>query len=270
MKHRDSLMIEHYEALANQYSDAEHIMQQQGFCVFRQLFSKKEMASIKQICLDLFKQDYLQDIHNLRNVIRTDADGSLCVSGIEYISDLHPCFEAIKNDPRLSHIANSLLGTQAYAVKDKFITKLPGVAGFGLHRDADFYAPKLKLPRDSTIKAFIAIEAVTYENGPLVLYPGLQHAHLAAAKNDPRDIDPTAVNTAASITLEMNAGDVVIFSSLTPHKSFKNSSQGSRFSYLIDYISCDYAGLREQWQALRQKQFFEERKNRVTETLYFK
>jgi len=211
MKHGNLKMNVSYDVSPNNLHELNTTMQMKGFCVIRELFSKAYMQKIYETTSALLKRPEYQDLHNLRNVIRMRNDNSLCADGFEHVSDLDPYFTDINENPKLKQIINTILGSNACLMKEKLIVKRPGTMGFGLHRDCDYSNADVGIPNNSSIKTFIAIEAMTLNNGPLVLYPGLHQKQLTHAIEDPRDIDPKAVADAEPYILTMQSGDVAFF-----------------------------------------------------------
>lgn len=149
-------------------------------------------------------------------------------------------FAKIADDERLVATAASAIGEPATLFKDKLITKPPGTHGYGLHRDFAYWAD-LGIPADVFVTLFVVLDPCGAENGGIELFPARHTGELPADPNDPLDVDPRALEGAASVTPSLNAGDVLVFHGLTPHRSGPNRGAGPRRVYLPTYVSRRYA-----------------------------
>lgn len=101
-----------------------------------------------------------------------------------------------------------------------------------MHQDAAYWPDR---PPVGGLAAMLAIDPAGPDNGGLELVPG-RHDRLLTPEGEPADLDPSELPGVVSMTLD--AGDLVIFSLLTPHQSGPNRSSRQRralfFTYSVD------------------------------------
>jgi ectoine hydroxylase-related dioxygenase (phytanoyl-CoA dioxygenase family) len=141
----------------------------------------------------------------------------------------------------LTRIASAVLGSAAVFFKDKLISKGPGTFGYGPHQDFPYWT-QYRVPPHSLLTLMVALDPNDAENGAVELWPGRYDAPLTPDPNDPRDIDPRAVDPGQAVLIPLEAGDVLAFHSLIPHRSGPNRSSRYRRVYVPVYVSEQYAG----------------------------
>lgn len=161
-----------------------------------------------------------------------------------------------------------LLGPTVFQTWNQMITKKPGQAGtFGWHQDAYYGAYQAdgspgveRADSDFTagnITFWIAITRTTIDNGCLWVLPGrhreglLSHHWDKANKEWAGDYD-----TRDAVPAELEPGQMLVFTRLTPHSSGPNRSQTVRMGYQIGYG--DSVGIRDQVPFLRDGQRVED------------
>jgi Phytanoyl-CoA dioxygenase (PhyH) len=118
-------------------------------------------------------------------------------------------------------IASALLGEPAVLYKEKINYKLAGGAGYSAHQDAPAYRFV-----DMHISCMIAVDDARRDNGCLEV---VSAAHQAVLPTDGRScILAEVVERMDWQTVELDAGDVLWFHSLTPHRSGANMSSVDR------------------------------------------
>ena len=119
--------------------------------------------------------------------------------------------------------------------------KPPGAFGYGIHQDFTNWQ-ELPVPPELLLSVVVPIDPATEENGALQCYPGLHHEHLRPPEK-PTDIfnpkaglvDEGMLGDAQPELLEVQPGDLVLFSSLTPHCSGPNRSEMKRRTLFLSY-----------------------------------
>lgn len=121
----------------------------------------------------------------------------------------------------VSQIVSALMGEPALLYKEKINYKLSGGAGFSPHQDAPAY-PFI----ETSISCMIAIDESNVTNGCLEVVNG---QHQVLLPMDERGcIVEEWVTQHEWHPVEMEAGDVLIFHSHTPHRSGTNKSSRDR------------------------------------------
>jgi hypothetical protein len=140
----------------------------------------------------------------------------------------HFCASALFCD-----LAEDLLGPSVRLYWDQAVykTNADRAGEFLLHQDNG----RSYIEPQSYLTCWIALTDATPVNGCLWMLPGyhtlgmLEHDDTAAGL---RLALPGAVN---AVPVEARAGDVVVFSSLTPHRSGPNTSPSTRKAYVVQY-----------------------------------
>lgn len=143
------------------------------------------------------------------------------------VTDFSPLFRELAMDPRLEAIAERVLGGTPVRFKDRLILKSSGTAGYDLHRDWPYWE-FLGIPPDEFASLMLSVDATDAANGAIEVFPGLHRSELPAAADDPRDLDPSAVEGHPARLASTEAGDVLVLHPMAPHRSAPNLSGGSR------------------------------------------
>jgi ectoine hydroxylase-related dioxygenase (phytanoyl-CoA dioxygenase family) len=128
-----------------------------------------------------------------------------------------------------------LLGPNIWVRWDQAVEKGPYSGVFPWHQDNGY-----SRIADEHIQVWIALSKMTAQNGGLWLVPGshkrrLPHRkrrnHVAAVGSERYD-EPDA----PKVLIRAAEGDVVIFSSLTLHKTYENTTDEARWAYVAEYL----------------------------------
>ncbi len=143
------------------------------------------------------------------------------------MSDFSPTFRRFAENPRLLSIAAAVLGAKPVRFKDRLILKSAGTGGYGLHRDWPYWE-FLGIPPDEFVSVMLSVDACDESNGALEVFPGLHDAELPPAPDEPRDLDPKAVEDLAPEVVRTGTGDVLLLHPMAPHRSGPNRSSANR------------------------------------------
>lgn len=135
---------------------------------------------------------------------------------------------------RLVGMISDLLQSPAMIWSTKFWNKTPGQAEIPWHQ----HYHHMPVQPQISFTAWIAITEMTPENGCLELIPG---SHKTAypevespeGKSFEHMTDPDCVDESRSVRMEMDPGDVILFTEKTLHKSSVNTSDVPRLSLSI-------------------------------------
>jgi ectoine hydroxylase-related dioxygenase (phytanoyl-CoA dioxygenase family) len=217
-----------------------------GFAKVPAVFSSAEMDAVRDEFDRLFADPQILREDSLRSASRQSLVSGKVLDRLDPIIDLSPSMKALTRDPRILKAASAALGEPVLLFKDKAIMKPPGAYGYGVHQDYTNWQ-ELPVPAESLLSVLVAIDAGTAENGGLQVYPGLHHHHLRAPEK-PSDIfnpnagltDPSALEGIDPVLVQAQPGDLVLFSSLAPHFSGPNRSQGKRRSLFLSYSAARF------------------------------
>ncbi len=151
---------------------------------------------------------------------------------LDPVIDLSQPFNALAQDARLLAMTSRLLGGEAQLMKDKFIAKPPGTAGYAAHQDGAYW-PGMGLDIHRFLTAILFLDDSPAERGAIECAPG-HHARLLT--DTLADVDDGALGSFRAV--EAKAGDLLLLHALTPHRSGPNRSAAMRrtlmFSYGVD------------------------------------
>lgn len=218
--------------------------QRDGFVVLRGLFSAAETAAWQEESDRLLAQPWVSP-RNIRTPYRMN---SVIPERVDPIVDVSPLFNALVRDERLLGPVRALLGEEALLFKDKLILKAPGVDGYTMHQDWAWGWEPL-CPADKILSVSIQIDGADVSNGCIELFPGYHHKLLTPSgmQTNFRAEELAQIDLGTGLKMETQPGDVLIFHSLTPHQSGKNTASYSRRSLYLTYNGVSAGDVSDQY-----------------------
>jgi hypothetical protein len=222
------------------YLGAEHLDQYRhdGFLIMRRVFSGDAIQLLQQDADRLLQRSDLIDSANIRcrwqNHIET---GECRFDCFDPVIDLSEAFAGLARDQRIICAASAVYGEPACLFKDKLIFKPPGAAGYALHQD---YISWDSFP-ESFITVIVAIDSATANNGATEVFPGYHKLGCMSPRDGMyHELSTAQVDLPKGVTLDLDPGDIAMFSGFTPHRSGPNhSDQWRRMAYLSYNASSD-------------------------------
>lgn len=159
---------------------------------------------------------------------------------LDPVIDLSPTLRGLAVSPRVLSVVGQLLGDAAVLFKDKVIFKPAGTRGYAAHQDYAYWQ-WLPAPPDALLTVLVAIDPATAENGAVEFFPGL-HGRLLTPAGSPADVGQEQLVTAGQLA-STRPGDVVVFHSLTPHRSGANQTSSVRRQLYLSYAAAAYGDL---------------------------
>ena len=190
---------------------------------------------------DFVKKDFIsQIIHEIDNSQDTIKyfDNLNKLRRIEKLYNKGPYL--IKLHDKISKLLRNVFNKEFLIFKDKFNAKPPGGEGFFAHYDGVFEFINFNNEKkrgwyeygDFFISVLVAIDACNKENGALELGKSQNENFDQLYKNTKKNGTPALTAQIESKTLfnliNLDIGDMVIFSNTCPHRSKKNDSQKTR------------------------------------------
>jgi 2-aminoethylphosphonate dioxygenase len=232
-----------------QPSDLEQY-QRTGYVAVRGMFSPEEIAAWQRECDRLWsvvaalpQNGRIQH----RGVVGGESTTTIA-DRIDPLLDLSPTFAALTGDERIIGPTSSALGSGAALLKEKLITKRPGTMGYAAHQDYPYWE-WLGIPADELLTVLVAIDAADRENGALEVFPGMHRERIQPPPDNPLDTDETMLNPEAGEAIELDAGDILLFHSMVPHRSDANRSSRSRRALFLTYTTVRYPGAYQRYHA---------------------
>ena len=138
---------------------------------------------------------------------------------------------AFAANPLLAGIACDLLGPDVRLYWDQSVYKQPNNAEPVLwHQDNGytFVEPQ------SYLTCWVAISDATTDNGCVVVMPGVHHKGTLAHRSTPIGQECWG-DWSTAIEVPVSRGSVVVFTSLTPHTTKRNTTSEVRKAYILQY-----------------------------------
>lgn len=218
-----------------------------GYTVIRGAYGDDEVAAYREECDRLWSLDGLDDDLNLRTEFRRAADGHYVFDRIDPVLDISPKLTEAAKHPVLMNALSVILGGSAEILKCKLIQKDPGVSGYIPHQDF-LYWRWLEEHPDLLCTAVINLYPSDERSGGIGFYRG---GHQELVQGPPGDLDgdcdPELLDASTIVFPALNAGDALIFHSLTPHYSGRNDSEVPRTVLLPSYCVTDDADLYQRY-----------------------
>jgi ectoine hydroxylase-related dioxygenase (phytanoyl-CoA dioxygenase family) len=228
-----------------------------GFLVLRQVFSSGEIAALEAEAGRLFARKDLIDSDNIRCRWQNHADTGECrFDCFDPVIDLSPVFEKLARDGRIIGPVSALCGERACLFKDKLIFKPPGATGYALHQD---YISWESFP-ESFVTVIVAIDPADASNGATEVFPGYHRLGCMSPHDGVyHELTAAQVDLAKGVPLDLEPGDMAVFSGFTPHRSGPNrSDQWRRLAYL-SYNACSDGGEQREQHYAEFKEWLMER-----------
>ncbi len=204
---------------------------ERGFFVLDGAFGGDELARVVDE-LDRFdaKVDSYLDRKGLERLSITEK-GAITFAPL--LTKASPVLVEFTRHPVLIGLARDLLGPDVNLYWDQSVYKKPEKPRrFPWHQDTGY---KVTLPQDY-LTCWIAVSDATIDNGCPVVAPGVHRAGtLAHDYIDPLGWECFDEPPVEPVTAAVDAGGIVVFSSLTPHLTGPNRTNDVRKAYIVQY-----------------------------------
>jgi len=219
-----------------------------GFVKLAGLFSSTEVHEFQKEADRLLQRTDLIDNANIRCRWQNHVETGECrFDCFDPMIDLSPTFENLARDARILNAVSALYGERACLFKDKLIFKPPGATGYALHQD---YISWKSFP-ESFVTVIVAFDAADASNGATEVFPGYHRLGCMSPKDGMyHQLKDDRVDLSKGVILDLEPGDIGIFSGFTPHRSGPNrSDQWRRLAYLSYNAFSDGGEQRDQHYA---------------------
>lgn len=180
-----------------------------------------------------------------------DGERMLCRTEnfLEYFPELDQLIRG-----KIADAVSELLGEPAILFKEKVNFKLPGGAGFDAHQDAPAYTT---FKQRFHLTALIASDKSDIENGCLEVVRG-EHKY-GVLPHPGGVIEQSLVKKWEQENrwepLQVEAGSIVFFGSMLPHRSGKNVSNRPRRAYYVTYNALSDGDFRQAYYTDKRDKF---------------
>ncbi len=231
--------------------DEQNFYWNQGYLIIKNVFDKHEVAAMAAACdkWKFFGEMLERTWRNKNTVIWVDKDedNKALVRGMQWPSYHDHVLDSVRRDERLLNIVEPLIGNHLKQIINQVHWKRPGSkTSWALHRDVRSRKPNgdFRELATSYVQMGIAIDPHRAENGAMQIVPG-SHRDVS---NIPEDHDgitfnPEYDNDPRKIDVEMDPGDVALWSPFTVHGGGFNTTFGmDRRLYINGFViaeNCD-------------------------------
>jgi ectoine hydroxylase len=159
---------------------------------------------------------------------------------LEPVTHLHPRFDALWSDPRLTEPMKDFLGASGVcAFTSKLNLKRPREGSeYPWHQDYPYWYVRTPAHAHEIVNAMIFLDDATMDNAALRVLPGSHHRGPAPRdRSEPSQFlaDPGLIDEEKSVQVEAPAGAALFFPALLLHCSSPNTSERQRRALLLSY-----------------------------------
>lgn len=209
---------------------------QKGYVVIKNFFSKTDVVQFKQWTNEVINWPettgkWLKYFESIES--ETSSHQEVVLSRIENFIRYHEDLSHFVDNKQLISLLSLLLGEPVLFFKEKLNVKAPRAKGYTAHQDAPAF---FDIDHDA-ITVLAPIDAMTVENGCLYFVEngnGFSKKMLEQNKHN-RALSKSVINGFCWTPIECSPGDVIIFSSYTPHYSTENKSHAERKVLFLTY-----------------------------------
>lgn len=199
-----------------------------GYVRLATAIDESTLADLRSLADDIAAGDGRFDGEDPVLVHHEQTIHGVVITRAENLVPNHDGFRALTSSGTLVDAVGELFGEPAVLYKEKVNFKQPGGAGFAPHQDATAYKFA-----DDHITVMLALDEATVANGCLDMVAG-KHRDLLPTDGD-GCIDPAVAVTLDWRPIELAAGDLIAFSSRTPHRSAANASAAQRRALFMTF-----------------------------------
>ncbi|HUF90176.1 MAG TPA: phytanoyl-CoA dioxygenase family protein [Gemmatimonadota bacterium] len=219
-----------------------------GYVVVPSPFEAAEVSAFGVECERLAEGLARADVEDPRIQSRGHRERGVVRDRYDPVTDFSPLFRDLVADPRVRAIAAAAVGAEPVPFKDRLILKSAGTEGYDLHLDWPYWE-WMGIPPDEMVTLMVSVDATDASNGAVEVFPGLHRSSLPPSPDEPRDLDPRAVDGLTGRMAATGAGDILLLHPMAPHRSGPNLSGGSRRIAAFVYASDRHPGARERYYA---------------------
>ena len=226
------------------------------FPELKQEYNKNGYFILKEFIQKDYALNLVKEIDNSKDVVRY-YDKFNNLRRVEKIYDKGHYL--INLNKKISELLNLIFDKNFLIFKDKFNSKPPGGEGFFAHYDGIFEFKDSNNEKkrgwyeygNFFINALVAIDPCDKQNGALELAKSHKGNFAKLLDNTKKDGSPALLQAVENKTsfeiIELDIGDILIFSNTCPHRSKENNSKNSRRIIYYTYLNNEDGSKYEQY-----------------------
>lgn len=208
----------------------DHDFARQGYRVFPDAISPEDLATLRTTC-DTLLDEPIDDGGKDRHKIGLGAARRF----LAHRHEEFPALERFITGPQIAELTRSLLGQDAYLFNEQFVVKGAGKgASFAWHQDSAYVG----FDHQPYLTVWMALDDATEDNGCVYLIPRDIEAKPGIDPHEWQD-ESNELNgyfgDEPGIPMTCKAGTIVVFSSLTLHRSGANTTPNPRRAFIAQY-----------------------------------
>ncbi|CAK7212756.1 hypothetical protein SBRCBS47491_001574 [Sporothrix bragantina] len=231
-------------------ADQVAFFEQNGYLIIRDFLSAQQVASL---------QSWAQEVHDWKPTeksifmpyeeVNDKGDTVLCRT--ENFVDCHEGFDDLLRGSKLTDLLQGLSGEPMLLFKEKINYKLAGSGGFAPHIDAVAYT---HIKRVKHLTILLSVDPSNLGNGGLEVVDG---SHKMDVPINPvtNCIESKWVDAQTWTPVELEAGQLLIFTSYLAHRSGANKSSSDRKAIYATYNRACEGDLRKGYYEHREKEW---------------
>ena len=230
-----------------------------GYAIVRGFFDAAEIREISAALDQLYAEGVahgrcFRHGNLFYNVAREDDGGNALVRMVQWPSYHQPLLNAVRLDTRFVDLLEPLIGGNLKQIINQVHWKAPGALGdFAWHQDSKSRRPASAYRNLATsyVQTGLAIDSHNPESGGLRFIPGSHlrgdlhmdcERHSLGVAMTESALEAVGLSAADAIELELEPGDLALWSPYLVHGSGKNVSGHKRRFYINGYVraaDCD-------------------------------
>ncbi|KAM3547800.1 hypothetical protein MY1884_009436 [Beauveria asiatica] len=231
-------------------SDQTAFFQKNGYLIVRDFLSSDQVKSL---------QSWAQQVHNYKPTEESDFmpyeevndKGERVLCRTENFVDGHADFNHLLRGDKLLGLLDGLAAEPMLLFKEKINYKLSGSGGFAPHIDAVAYT-HIKDVKHLTI--LLSVDPSNLTNGGLEVVDG-SHEMQVPINKATNCIEKSWVESQTWTPVELEAGELLIFTSYLAHRSGPNTSSSDRRAIYATYNCASEGDLHKGYYEHRKKEW---------------
>lgn len=248
--------------------DNSHVvdLREKGYAVIRGFLDKDEVAALRRASEDVYQEGLkhhatYRDRNLYFEVINDPGNRSRAVPQAHWFSWINPLFEKHRRSRKMFDVLAPLLGPDIKQIANQLHWKAPGgkYTYYRMHQDVRFRTrPELFANLDRfSLNTGLALNRQDASNGALKVVPGHhRRGYLGLSEDDGimlgnveqgSELKAAGVDPSEVVQLEMEPGDLVLWTLFTIHGSGPNVSTEPRILLIDNYVRAEDSPERGEW-----------------------
>lgn len=241
-------------------------LRENGYAVIRGFLDKDEVAALRRASEDVYREGLkhhatYRDKNLYFEVINDPGNKSRTVPQAHWFSWINPTFEAHRRSEKMFEALAPLLGPDIKQMANQLHWKAPGgkYTYYRMHQDVRFRTrPELFANLDRfSLNTGLALNRQDASNGALKVVPGHHRRGYLGLSEDGgimlgnveqgAELKAVGIDPSEVVQLEMEPGDLVLWSLYTIHGSGPNVSTEPRILMIDNYVRAEDSLERGEW-----------------------